>query len=194
MPDERKARIVLEGMDFYELEKYIASQRATIADLTRKLAELRALCGRAADEITTAWNRQAFNAGERERLVQELEANSSEATKPAEGEPLVLPPDPNYGKDCPVGMVQVEFVGCPPSARIHDYGWKPVEHAFLEVYVDGQRFRIEVGNVTRIDGTKRRGLTVIGPCHWDVDHCAINAVDLMLDALTAARIPGKEGE
>lgn len=103
---------------------------------------------------------------------------------PAEPTP-VLPPDAraerHYGHDCPVGMVQVEFVGCPPSARYSDYGWKPVESAFLELWVDGQRFRVDVG--TFHDGiAERRGLHIIGPIDMGVERTAMNAASLFLPA------------
>jgi hypothetical protein len=67
----------------------------------------------------------------------------------------------HFGKDCPMGMVQVEFVGCSPSKKRSDYGWAPTERAFLEIYVDGERFRVDVGSFH--DGhAMRRGLHIIG--------------------------------
>lgn len=80
-----------------------------------------------------------------------------------------------YGESCPVGMVQVEFVGCSPKERWGDYGWKPVKHAFLEVYVDGQRFRIDVG-----DFNGRRGIHVNFPSDATVDQHSVNALDIYL--------------
>jgi hypothetical protein len=76
-----------------------------------------------------------------------------------------------YGKDCPKGMVQIEFVGCKPEDKHSEYGWKPVKSAFLEVWVDGQRFRIDVG--TSYDG--RRGLHIVGMAGMNVKKDAINA-------------------
>ena len=80
-----------------------------------------------------------------------------------------------FGKDCPKGMVQVEFVGAGgPANKYSEYGWKPCEHAFLEVYVDGDRYRIEVGDFH--DGVaERRGLHVIGPIDLKVEQTSINA-------------------
>jgi len=95
-----------------------------------------------------------------------------------------------YGKDCPVGMVQVEFVGCGPDVRYSDYGWKPVESAFLEVYVDGQQFRIDVG--TFHDGVaERRGLYIIGPVGMQVEQASVNAASVFLPS-AAASSPASE--
>ena len=91
-----------------------------------------------------------------------------------------------YGKDCPVGMVQVEFVGCSPGARYSEYGWKPVGHAFLEVYVDGHRFRIDVGDFH--DGVaQRRGLHVISPTFLGVEKTSMNAASLFVSPLPTPR-------
>jgi hypothetical protein len=90
-----------------------------------------------------------------------------------------------YGKDCPQGMVQIEFVGVAPALRCNEYGYKPSDSAFLEVYVDGHRFRIDVGNVQRGDGTTRRGLHICGPIDMDVDKHSVNACDVL--------IPQKDG-
>lgn len=96
------------------------------------------------------------------------------ATKPAEKDQR------HYGKDCPKGMVQVEFVGVDPKLKYSDYGWKPSETAFLEVWVDGKRFRIDVGNVTRGDGTVRRGIHIGTEYGIEVDHHSVNALDVLL--------------
>ncbi len=85
----------------------------------------------------------------------------------------------HYGKDCPVGMVQVEFVGCSPELRCSNYGWKPTERAFLEVYVDGQRFRIDVGSYH--DGkAQRRGLHIVGPVAAGYEQTSMNAASIFL--------------
>lgn len=83
-----------------------------------------------------------------------------------------------YGKDCPKGMVQVEFVGVSPRLKHGAYGYKPSKSAFLEIYVDGQRYRIDVGNITRMDGSKVRGIHVSGPINMIVDKHSLNAVDI----------------
>lgn len=84
----------------------------------------------------------------------------------------------HYGKDCPKGKVQIEFVGCSPNDRINEYGWKPCDSTFLEVYVDGQRYRIDVGNFRGGDGSYRRGIHVCGPMDFKVDHHSCNALDI----------------
>lgn len=83
-----------------------------------------------------------------------------------------------YGKDCPKGKVQVEFVGCDPKERYSNYGWKPVDSAFLEVYVDGQRYRIDVGSFQSSRGAWRRGLHVCGPLDFVIDKHSCNAFDV----------------
>lgn len=88
-----------------------------------------------------------------------------------------------FGKDCPAGMVQVEFVGCDPKLKNGEYGWKPCESTFLEVYIDGQRFRIDVGNFQAGDGSWRRGLHIYCPFDTVVDKHSVNAMDVYSPAL-----------
>jgi hypothetical protein len=95
--------------------------------------------------------------------------------------------NPYYGQDCPKGMVQVEFVGCSPADKRGEYGWKPCQSTFLDVYVDGQRFYIKVGDFH--DGVaERRGLHVIGPMNMLVEKTSCNAATLGL-AGTASHAP-----
>ena len=85
-----------------------------------------------------------------------------------------------YGKDCPVGMVQVEFVGCPPSERYSEYGWKPTKSAFIELYIDGQRYRIDAGDIGQncFDGKPRRGVHINYPIGATLGDRSINALNL----------------
>ncbi len=92
-------------------------------------------------------------------------------------------PNRYFGKDCPKGKVQIEFVGCSPKAKINDYGWKPVDSAFIEIYVDGTRFRVQVGDID--DGmNKRRGLHIVGPYNLQLDKTARNSCSLFLGEAT----------
>lgn len=87
------------------------------------------------------------------------------------------------GEDCPQGMVQVEFVGCHPSLKQGEYGWKPVKHAFMDVWVDGKRFHIAVGDFH--DGVaQRRGLHVITSLSVGFEQTSLNAASLYLEAKT----------
>lgn len=87
----------------------------------------------------------------------------------------------HYGKDCPKGMVQVEFVSVSPELRMSDYGWKPSESASVDIYIDGQRFFIRVGDFeANCEGGKRRGLSIIGPMAMQVDKHSVNAFDVYL--------------
>ena len=85
-----------------------------------------------------------------------------------------------YGRDCPKGMVQVEFVGCQPETKRSEYGWKPCVRTFVEIYVDGKRFRIDVGDFYTHDGSKRRGIHINFPIQAGVDKVASNALDIFL--------------
>jgi len=90
----------------------------------------------------------------------------------------VVPETPHaYGKDCPEGMVQVEFVGCSPTLKQGEYGWLPTKSAFLEVYVDGVRYRIDVGTKDKGKGPVR-GLHIIGSTLMQVDQHSINSVSI----------------
>ena len=84
-----------------------------------------------------------------------------------------------YGENCPKGMVQIEFVGCSPKNRLSDYGWAPEESAFIEIYIDGKRFRVEVGDFH--DGcSSRRGLHIVGPIEMDCEKTSVNACSIFL--------------
>ena len=84
-----------------------------------------------------------------------------------------------FGKDCPVGMVQVEFVGCDPKTKVSEYGWKPCKNIFLEVYVDGERFRIDVGDLKE-HGINARGIHINGPIDFGYERTALNACSICL--------------
>ena len=80
------------------------------------------------------------------------------------------------GNHCPHGMVQMSFVGVDPSLRRGDYRWAPSERAFLEIYVDGELFQVQVGT----DWKGRRGLHINGPFNLVVDKHSINAVTIAI--------------
>lgn len=110
-------------------------------------------------------------------ICEKCETFQEPVLQPKEaGEPM----ERYFGKNCPVGMVQVEFVGCNPSERYSDYGWKPAESAFLELWVDGHRYRVELGSFPDSHGNVRRGLHIVGDLHMAVDHHSMNAVDVFL--------------
>lgn len=83
----------------------------------------------------------------------------------------------HYGKDCPKGMVQVEFVGVDPKARHSEYGYVPTETAFIELYVDGKRYRIDAGDIGQYchDGKPRRGIHINGP-FGNIGDLSVNAL------------------
>jgi hypothetical protein len=76
-------------------------------------------------------------------------------------------------------MVQIEFVGCDPKTRYSDYGYKPSKNAFIEIYVDGVRFRVDVGDV--YNGSRKvRGIHINGPINLQVEKTATNAVSVFI--------------
>lgn len=84
-----------------------------------------------------------------------------------------------YGKDCPKGMVQVEFVGCSPDDRVSAYGWKPTKDATIDVWVDGKRFYIKVGDFH--DGkAQRRGLHIVTDLCVGFEQTSLNAASVFL--------------
>ena len=85
---------------------------------------------------------------------------------------------PHFGSDCPKGKVQVEFVGVDPQLRYSEYGWKPSDNAFIEVWVDGHRFRIDVGDLSQHGHPGRRGIHINSFSDMKVD--AMNAWSIML--------------
>lgn len=89
--------------------------------------------------------------------------------------------DRHYGRDCPKGKVQVEFVSIDPALRMSDYGWKPTDRATIDVWVDGERFLIEVGNIYDAAGHIVRGVHVISDRGMKSEATAVNSVTLTLD-------------
>ena len=87
-----------------------------------------------------------------------------------------------FGEDCPAGMVQIEFVGCSPDNKRGDYGWKPEKTAFIEIYVDGNRYRVEVGDFH--DGkAQRRGLHIVtSKMDLQCEKTGANAASLFFDS------------
>lgn len=122
-----------------------------------------------ADRATIA--KQAERIEELERQVEYLAGND---------EPGGNPNGQFYGKDCPKRMVQVEFVGCSPANRVSAYGWKPEKSAFLEVYVEGQRFRIDVGHRRLGENEYAMGLHINHPFNVSIENKCLNAFDLLL--------------
>lgn len=88
---------------------------------------------------------------------------------------------PHYAEDCPVGKVQVAFVGVSPTLRYSPYGWKPSDRAFLEVSVDGRYYRIDIGTFESASGP-RRGIHIVTDMDMKIDKHSINAVDVFFDA------------
>ena len=91
------------------------------------------------------------------------------------------PESSHYGKDCPPGHTQVEFVGVDPQARRGVYGWIPTpRNCFIDVYVDGQRFNIQVGNFHDGHG-QRRGLHIIYNMSCTAERTAVNAASVFFE-------------
>lgn len=87
----------------------------------------------------------------------------------------------SYGRDCPKGKVQVESVSVDPKLRMGDHGWYPSETARLEIWVDGERFAIEVGSVYDRNGRIVRGLQIISDRRVNTQETAVNSVTVTLD-------------
>ena len=84
--------------------------------------------------------------------------------------------DTYFGKDCLKGKVQVEFVTT-NSEMCGKYGWKPADFAAIDVYIDGIRYFIKVGDFH--DGNaQRRGIQIIGTTHMKVDKASANACSI----------------
>lgn len=86
---------------------------------------------------------------------------------------------PHWDKDCPKGKVQVAFLGANPKLQFSPYSWKPEDHVFIEVSIDGEPWRIDIGDFeANVPGGKRRGIHINGPFNLQADKHSINAVDL----------------
>lgn len=83
-----------------------------------------------------------------------------------------------FGQNCPKGKVQLEFVSVSGGERKGRYQYTPSDSAFLEIYVDGERFRLDVGDLTSHGSEGKRGIHVCGPIRLKADRTAINAVNL----------------
>lgn len=78
-----------------------------------------------------------------------------------------------FGIDCPIGKVQVE--NCITySERRNENGYKPSDSAWLEIYIDGIRFRIYVGNL-HYGKALRRGIHICGPLDMQIEKTSLNA-------------------
>lgn len=108
-------------------------------------------------------------------VAEYITGGTTSEVSPSVVQGVVMSDDPRrYGQNCPKGMVQIEFVGCSPKNRMGDYGWAPEESAFLDIYVDGVRFRIQVGDFH--DGrAQRRGLHIVGPIEMACELTSVNA-------------------
>ena len=89
---------------------------------------------------------------------------------------------PYYGNDCPQGMVQIEFVGVDPNLRHGDYGWKPSSTAFLDVWVDGKRFNIQLGDMGPYGHPGKRGMHVNYHYPAEVENRSVNALTITFPA------------
>lgn len=121
--------------------------------------------------------REPFDMHPLQRAVYDKRASAALA--------VVFPADDgehHFGKDCPIGKVQIEFVGVNPNLRRSAYSWVPSDNAFLEVYVDGDRYRIDVGNYESAHGGTRRGLHVNCPFDVQIDKHSLNAFDVFRNA------------
>jgi len=99
---------------------------------------------------------------------------------------------PHYGKDCPKGKVQIAFLGIDPKLQCGPYTWKPTDHAWIEVAIDGETWRIDIGDYeAAARGGKRRGIHINGPIDLCVDKHSLNALDVFVDrpALPSAPAP-----
>jgi hypothetical protein len=117
-----------------------------------------------------------------QRMWQAMRSSARSATE-ASQEPHV------YGRECPAGMVQVEFVGVDPKLKQGEYGYRPSHSAFLEVWVDGKRFRIDVGDVQRGDGSTVRGVHIVTSGEIKVDKHSMNALDVWYEKDRATNSP-----
>jgi hypothetical protein len=106
-------------------------------------------------------------------LTRKLEEAEAKAKFPADDG------QPHYGKDCPKGSVQVEFVTVDPALRHNAYGWVPTDRRkiLVDIYVDGVRFCINVGDIGEhcSDGVARRGIHIIGPMA-NIGNASLNAI------------------
>jgi hypothetical protein len=75
----------------------------------------------------------------------------------------------------------LEFVGIDPSKRRDGYSYEGVETFFLEVILDGQRYRIDVGDigVNMSDGKPRRGVHINYPLGAERGEYSLNALNIV---------------
>jgi hypothetical protein len=89
-------------------------------------------------------------------------------------------------------MVQVEFVGCSSAEKTPGgYGWKPCKSAFLEIYVDGERFRLDIGDLHEY-GSNGRDIHIGGPMDMVYNRTAINACCIATPSSLVAPQENKE--
>jgi len=74
----------------------------------------------------------------------------------------------------------LDFIGVDPARRLGGYRYEAVENFFLEILVDGQRYRIDVGDIgaNLSDGKPRRGIHINFPLGGDLGDRSLNAVNI----------------
>ena len=94
-----------------------------------------------------------------------------------------------FGSACPQGKVMLEFVSVGEenrqvygdSGKQSPYSYYPVDSFFLEVYVDGKRFRIDVGNLREYGGgDNSRGIHINYPMDAEIKGKSLNAHNIVL--------------
>lgn len=83
------------------------------------------------------------------------------------------------GKLSPTGA-HLNFIGMDPKLRCGLYDYNAVDSFFLEIGVDGQRYRIDVGNIgiNMSDGKARRGIHISFPIFAELGELSMNALNL----------------
>lgn len=81
---------------------------------------------------------------------------------------------------CPEGKVLVQFVGCGKVEGSSGYRWEPADTGFIEAYVDGTRFRIDLGARTGAKG-EYRGLRVTTDAEHKTDGQWSNSTTIWLE-------------
>ncbi|WP_138438532.1 hypothetical protein [Marinobacter alexandrii] len=129
-----------------------------------------------------SWVVRASDYEDLEKQLEQAEARVAELERDAPKYEKIT-----FGKDCPIGKVQVEHIGTSGALAHSKYGWNPGSSAFIEIYVDGIRYRVDVGSKDKGKGPVR-GLHICGPIGMEVDCYAINACSISAGEKTEQRL------
>lgn len=92
----------------------------------------------------------------------------------------VTEPDEQTGGRLAEKGAHLNFIGIDPARRNSRYAYNPVDSFFLEIGLDGQSYRLDVGNIGQncSDGVARRGVHLFHPLGAELGELSLNSLNI----------------